>query len=354
MKRNRRRLRNHGFERCGSRHYTVWIAREGRKPIVLAFRPIAIGLAIIVPMVAIVGTAFSMMQQNSRLNQRNRELAEEAEAILEQLESLESTLTTLQERAGLSEAEFEFEPDFDGEMTDREAWNDEDITDATSTPVHNQRTSNPQERRNLERQDNDPESEEFDFRGDDGVEWFGRAQPQTSKGGVGIVAAEDLLAIARSKLPKLLQDLKGEVEPALAEVILREEAKPKGVPLTAADTEITSPFGLRPNPFGWGYEFHEGIDFVAAYGTPIHVTAAGRVEKAEWEPGYGNYVVVNHGYGYQTLYAHLSELKVKTGQQLNRYQVVGYLGSTGRSSGPHLHYTVFHREQAVDPKKYLD
>jgi murein DD-endopeptidase MepM/ murein hydrolase activator NlpD len=63
---------------------------------------------------------------------------------------------------------------------------------------------------------------------------------------------------------------------------------------------------------------------------------------------------VNHGYGYQTLYAHLSELKVKTGQQLNRYQVVGYLGSTGRSSGPHLHYTVFHREQAVDPKKYLD
>lgn len=305
----------------------------------MAFRPIAITLAIGLPTIAMIGLAFSFVHRNTQLNRRNLELTEEAADILEQLESLESTIMTLQERAGMAESEFD-EGGFDegGNVIDTDSF------DADSL---------------LDRDLDEPSSEDFDYRGESGVEWFGRTQPQppkgrNSRGGVGVVAAEELLRIARSKLPALVRELEGEVEPALEKIILRDEAKPRGMPLSGADTEITSRFGLRPNPFGWGYEFHEGMDFVAAYGAPIHVTAPGVVDKAEWEPGYGNYVVVDHGYGHQTLYAHLSDIKVKPGEWLDRHQIVGFLGSTGRSSGPHLHYTVFQNGQAVDPKKYLD
>lgn len=337
-------MRNQSLKRRGSRHYTVWIAREGRKPVVMAFRPVVVTLAIGLPIIAIVGLAFSFIHQNSQLNRRNLELTEEAADILEQLESLETTITTLQERAGMAEDDV-----VDAELDAEDGgYPFGDEFEADGAP---DRTQTFEEFEEIEKE---PEDENFDFRGEEGVEWFGRNRSQSSQGGVGVRAAEELLAIARSKLPHIVQELEGEVEPALAEIILREEAKPKGVPLTAADTEITSLFGFRSNPFGWGYEFHEGMDFVAAYGSPIYVTAAGTVEKAEWEPGYGNYVVVNHGYGYQTLYAHLSEIKVKAGEQIDRRQIVGYLGNTGRSSGPHLHYTVFQNEQAVDPKKYLD
>jgi murein DD-endopeptidase MepM/ murein hydrolase activator NlpD len=345
MKKNRRMMRKQGLKRRGSQHYTVWIAREGRSPVVMAFRPIAITLAIGLPIMAIGGMAFSFIHQNSQLNRRNLELTEEAADILEQLESLETTITTLQERAGMTEDNV-----VDAELdAEDEGYPFGDEFEADVAPDRTQTFEEIEEERREE-----PEDENFDFRGDDGVEWFGGTRSQRSQGGVGVRAAEELLAIARSKLPNLVRELEGEVEPALAEIILREEAKPKGMPLIAADTEITSLFGFRPNPFGWGYEFHEGMDFVAAYGSPIYVTADGMVEKAEWEPGYGNYVVVNHSYGYQTLYAHLSEIKVKAGQRIDRHQIVGYLGNTGRSSGPHLHYTVFQNEQAVDPKKYLD
>jgi murein DD-endopeptidase MepM/ murein hydrolase activator NlpD len=120
-------------------------------------------------------------------------------------------------------------------------------------------------------------------------------------------------------------------------------------------TEISSEFGLRPNPFGRGYEIHAGLDFTAAYGSPVYGTAPGTVVKAGWSAGgYGNHVVVEHGYGYRTLYAHMSALKATVGRKVERNTILGYLGNTGRSSGPHLHYSVYHNDEAVDPKNYLE
>ncbi|WP_416671717.1 M23 family metallopeptidase [Egbenema bharatensis] len=350
MKTNRRMMRKQGLKRRSSKHYTVWIAREGRSPVVIAFRPIAMTLAVGLPLVAVIALVFSFVHRNSQLNRRNLKLTEEAAEILEQLESLETTITTLQERAGMAEREFN---EFDG--VNESNGNEYEELGEPEEGFLNRNAIDAEILPDRHWNRDEPDANDFDFRGeDDEPEWFSKKQSDQSRRGVGGAAAEDLLALARSKLPALVQEVQGEVEPALAEIIVREEAKPKGRPLRARDTEITSRFGLRSNPFGWGYEFHEGMDFVAAYGSPIYVTAAGRVDKAEWEPGYGNYVVVDHGYGYQTLYAHLSDIRVKVGESIDRNQVIGYLGNTGRSSGPHLHYTVFQNGQAVDPQKYLD
>ncbi|MBD2461962.1 peptidoglycan DD-metalloendopeptidase family protein [Oscillatoria sp. FACHB-1407] len=175
------------------------------------------------------------------------------------------------------------------------------------------------------------------------------------EGGIGTpVDAEILLAVAKAKLPRLQSDLRGEVQPALEQTLDREEARPVGIPLKG-QAEISSEFGVRRNPFGRrSYEFHSGLDFKGAIGTPIHVTAPGVVIKAEWNGGYGYHVVVDHGYGYQTLYAHLSRMAVTQGTLLERDRVVGFLGNTGRSSGPHLHYGVYRNGHAVDPKAYLN
>lgn len=174
------------------------------------------------------------------------------------------------------------------------------------------------------------------------------------EGGIGTpVEPEILLAVAKAKLPMLRADLRGEVQPALEQTLDREEARPTGIPLKGG-AEVSSEFGVRRNPFGRSYEFHSGLDFKGAIGTPIHVTAPGVVIKAEWDGGYGYHVIVDHGYGYQTLYAHLSRMAVTQGTRLERDRIVGFLGNTGRSSGPHLHYGVYRNGQAVDPKSYLD
>jgi len=110
---------------------------------------------------------------------------------------------------------------------------------------------------------------------------------------------------------------------------------------------------VRKNPFGRGYEFHDGVDLPAWYGTPIHATAPGVVVEAGWSRIFGRYVKIRHGYGYATLYGHMSRIKVRRGQRVKRGQVVGYVGSTGRSTGPHVHYTVFVNGRAVNPILYL-
>jgi murein DD-endopeptidase MepM/ murein hydrolase activator NlpD len=120
-------------------------------------------------------------------------------------------------------------------------------------------------------------------------------------------------------------------------------------------TNISSYFGYRSDPIYKISIFHSGIDFAAAVGTEIHSTGDGVVEKVEqnyW--GYGNMVIVNHGYGYKTRYAHMSRFGVDVGQTVKRGQVVGYVGSTGKSTGPHLHYEVLYRDSFVNPANYLD
>lgn len=104
---------------------------------------------------------------------------------------------------------------------------------------------------------------------------------------------------------------------------------------------IGSLFGYRTDPFYKVSKFHEGIDFTAAVGTPIYVTGDGVVSEAEYNNGgYGNKITINHGYSYETVYAHLSKINVKVGQRVKRGEVIGLMGNTGKSTAPHLHYEV--------------
>ncbi len=103
---------------------------------------------------------------------------------------------------------------------------------------------------------------------------------------------------------------------------------------------ITSYFGMRTNPVSGVYKSHDGVDIGAAYGTAIYAAAGGTVVTAGWYGGYGNCVMINHGNGYTTLYGHQSRLAVSAGQTVSQGQVIGYVGSTGNSTGPHLHFEV--------------
>lgn len=128
---------------------------------------------------------------------------------------------------------------------------------------------------------------------------------------------------------------------------------PTGLPLLA-DTRLTSTFGYRSNPFGGGaYEFHNGADFAAPEGTPVYTTASGTVSEMGWNPIFGLMVLIDHGNGLHTLYGHLSSSYVEKGQQVEQSHLIGAVGSTGRSTGPHLHYTVYRYGVAVDPLPYV-
>lgn len=113
-------------------------------------------------------------------------------------------------------------------------------------------------------------------------------------------------------------------------------------------------YGGRRNPFGGGgYEFHTGQDIEAAWGAPVVSGAAGKVSFVGWQNGYGQLVIVDHGGGLTTKYGHLSHIDVQLDQTVSRGQLLGKVGSTGRSTGPHLHYEVRINDQAVDPLPYL-
>jgi murein DD-endopeptidase MepM/ murein hydrolase activator NlpD len=117
---------------------------------------------------------------------------------------------------------------------------------------------------------------------------------------------------------------------------------------------LTSAFtSMRAHPILHYARPHEGIDVSAPMGTPIEAPAAGRVAQAGWQAGYGNVVLIDHGFGLQTKYAHASRLLVKTGDRVQRGQRVALVGSTGLSTGPHLHYEVHVDGRPVDPLRYV-
>ena len=116
---------------------------------------------------------------------------------------------------------------------------------------------------------------------------------------------------------------------------------------------ITSDFGWRTHPIYKTQQFHPGMDFASEQGTPIYSTGDGLIERADnMAQGYGNHVVINHGFGYQTLYGHMSKIAVHANQKINRGQLIGYVGSTGLSTGPHLHYEVIKNGEKVNPINY--
>ncbi|MDI1355727.1 MAG: M23 family metallopeptidase [bacterium] len=116
---------------------------------------------------------------------------------------------------------------------------------------------------------------------------------------------------------------------------------------------VTSGFGWRTHPIYKTMEFHPGMDFTAEQGTPIYATGDGTVEKADaLGQGYGNHVIIDHGYGYHTLYGHMSRIAAKAGQKVSRGQLIGYVGSTGLSTAPHIHYEVIRNNEKVNPINY--
>jgi len=116
---------------------------------------------------------------------------------------------------------------------------------------------------------------------------------------------------------------------------------------------VTSSFGERQDPFNGEGAFHAGIDISSTFGTPVRATADGTVEMADRASGYGREIVIDHGYGVKTVYGHLSGFAVTDGQEVTRGQIIGYVGTSGRSTGPHLHYEVRIRNTPVNPHKYL-
>jgi len=294
--------------------YTILITRTGQAPRVVTFRPVVLlmGLVLVLAWVGVTAFLYSrnlaLQESEQRLAQlaeqtrvlavrlseeqsRNRALAGDAARLLEELDRLEAEVDRLRERAGLPKAEL--------------------------TPAR------------------------------------GELPARDGQGGGVPLDTEGMLELTAKRLEMLTDRLNDQIEPALEEVLAREEARPAGYPL-AVKTYIASGFGTRRNPFGSGYEFHDGLDLPANYGTPIHATAAGKVIEAGWSRIFGNYVKIDHGYGYRTLYGHMSEILVREGEQVARGQTIGRVGSTGRSSGPHLHYAVFVWGKAVNPVPYLE
>lgn len=125
-------------------------------------------------------------------------------------------------------------------------------------------------------------------------------------------------------------------------------AKPSGRP---ASGRLTSPYGWRANPFsGRGSEFHSGVDIAAGYGTRIVATGSGKVTFSGYRAGFGYTVVVNHGYGYTTMYAHCSSLNVKVGDQVKRGELIARMGRSGRATGPHVHYEITYNGRTINPQ----
>jgi murein DD-endopeptidase MepM/ murein hydrolase activator NlpD len=115
-------------------------------------------------------------------------------------------------------------------------------------------------------------------------------------------------------------------------------------------TRIASGFGMRIDPVYGTPKMHKGLDFAAPQGTPIYATANGTVAVAGFtDGGYGNHVEINHGYGYETIYGHMVKVKVHSGERVTRGEVIGWVGSTGKSTGPHCHYEIHVNGEAVDP-----
>lgn len=142
-----------------------------------------------------------------------------------------------------------------------------------------------------------------------------------------------------------------DLEAKLLQQSVLKDTLPNNSPVAAAYN--SSSFGWRLDPFNGHKAFHEGLDFTAAAGTPIYAAAGGIVTVAEQTPDYGKIVKIDHGSGLETRYAHASLLLVKPGERVEKGQVVAQVGSTGRSTGPHLHYEIRLNGNPLDPRKYL-
>ncbi|MFN3425411.1 MAG: M23 family metallopeptidase [Novosphingobium meiothermophilum] len=149
------------------------------------------------------------------------------------------------------------------------------------------------------------------------------------------------------------QQLDNGILPAAKPVASRPTSVSIPTLIPVAISRLSSNFGMREHPVLGGRRAHKGVDLSAPTGTPIRATADGVVEKADWFGGYGLYVQLGHGAAMETRYGHMSRIAVAEGQQVRKGDIIGYVGSTGRSTGPHLHYEVRVAGEAVNPMPYM-
>lgn len=168
---------------------------------------------------------------------------------------------------------------------------------------------------------------------------------ESGREGAGAVPVQITIARAANFVGQPLR----QVNPprTLATGTLLDGALPTGLPL--ARPVLTSSFGLRVHPILGGWREHAGVDLAALSGTPVAATSAGVVTGAGWAGGYGELVSIDHGHGIETRYGHMSRLNVSAGQRVRPGDVIGFVGSTGRSTGPHLHYEVRVDGRPVNP-----
>jgi murein DD-endopeptidase MepM/ murein hydrolase activator NlpD len=172
-----------------------------------------------------------------------------------------------------------------------------------------------------------------------------------------VAQMEDLSAAEESELEGLILERERELESQQRAAGIAgggvESEGARGMFSWPVTGIITSPFGWRSNPFGGSPEFHQGLDIAAPSGTTVTAAASGTVIMAQWYGGYGNYILIDHGGGYSTGYGHLSAIYVSNGQTVARGQAIGAVGSTGQSTGPHLHFEVRIAGKPVDPAPRL-
>lgn len=184
------------------------------------------------------------------------------------------------------------------------------------------------------------------------VELSGVTEPEVAMlvgAGGPVIPLNEVLTLAsvESKTKNLEHDL------ARIEKVVRERTRVPG--LWPVLGELESGFGGRRNPFGGSsFEFHTGQDIDAPFGAPVIAAARGTVAYAGWQNGYGQLVVIDHGDGLTSRYGHLSRIHAAVGQSVKRGQLIGLVGSTGRSTGPHLHYEIRINDSPIDPRPYLE
>ena len=183
------------------------------------------------------------------------------------------------------------------------------------------------------------------------------AEKTGGKGGPSKTKVSDLVVLQEQNalLQKNLQVSTQDWDNLLASIKAenyRNEVTPNLWPLDGG--YISSDFGSRANPFdGYSSDCHPGIDIAENYGAPVYASASGYVQRAGWYGGYGKYIKISHDYGYATAYGHLSSIEISAGDYVSKGQIIGYVGSTGYSTGPHLHFEVLLYGEQVNPRRLI-
>lgn len=178
----------------------------------------------------------------------------------------------------------------------------------------------------------------------------------TANGGPAALNYPSLLRLTHRKYGQFLSAIRLEEvhqQRIIKEIILQKDGLTRIPSIWPTRGRLSSPFGYRKNPFTKRVQFHKAIDITAKTGTPIRAPASGTVTYAKWFSSYGNTIDIDHHNGLKTRYAHLSKILVQVGQKVERGEIIGSVGSTGRSVSPHLHYEVYRNGRAVNPMYYI-